>query len=186
MVAVLSVATVISLIPSWPDQMTDVSTADPPFFTSSVVDQIPYDGVVLTYPFAVSPDNQAMLWQEDDRYRFTILGGYALEPQPNGSVSPWPPELAPLDVQEFLGWEEFAPSQGYLLPAAPPVTGQLIRDFRVYAKRYAVGTVLFDPVGDDPRIVLDVLTRAFGPPSATEGGLDLWFHVDTELAARVG
>ncbi|MCU1490075.1 MAG: hypothetical protein JWM85_1480 [Acidimicrobiaceae bacterium] len=174
--AVLAVASLIALVPRWPIGSVPISNGVPAFFTGNDVKKIPYGVPVLTFPFSVSPANEAMLWQALDRMRFSLIGGYALGPKPDGSVSPWPPQLMPLDVQAFLGYQEMP--MGYLSDTPIPVDGRLIRDIQTYLVRHGVKVVLISSVPFDDARVLGALSRALGPPSATEGGVSLWLDAD--------
>ena len=49
-----------------------------------------------------------------------------------------------------------------------------------------LGPAIVDVIGNDPRLVLSVLESAFGQPTAAEGGVDLWFHLQALAAARQG
>ena len=94
-VVVVGLVAVASLVPNWPTPTTPVSTALPAFFTSSLSNEIPAGSIVLTYPFDVSPENQPMLWQETDDFRWKLVGGYALAPKPSGRATFRPPALPP-------------------------------------------------------------------------------------------
>jgi hypothetical protein len=176
---VLVLATVVSLIPRWPLPTVDTATEMPPFFTSAAANQIPENSIVLSYPFSVSPANEAMLWQETNKLRWRLVGGYALIPNANGSVSPWPPSLQPVAVQEFLGYEAMGPG-GYLSKQPIPLTPGLVRELRTYIAHYDVQTVIFDPVGSTPAIVLSLFEKALGQPT-TEGGIDLWLNAQQRV-----
>jgi len=179
--AALAVAAVVSLIPRWPLPTADVSMAMPPFFTSPAANEIPEGSVVLSYPFALWSTDQAMLWQETDHWRWKLMGGYADIPSLGNTVSPWPPALSPIDVQEFLGYWTW-PAGGYLVETPPPADSRLVADVRLYVRRYGIGTVIFDPAWGQSAIVSFVLQRALGEP-ISEGGVDLWFHAQAKAAA---
>jgi len=179
-VGLLSLATVVSLIPSWPLTTADASTAMPPFFTSPASKQIPFGSVVISYPFSVYSSNVAMLWQETDLFRWKLIGGYADIPNSAGTVTALPPALSPIEVQEFLGY--WTMDGGYLTPAPPPVDARLVAEVRTYVRRHQVGTVILDPSWPRASAVLSLLERALGKP-VFEGGVDLWFHAQARSAA---
>ncbi len=173
-VVVVGLVAVASLVPNWPTPTTPVSTALPAFFTSSLSNEIPAGSIVLTYPFDVSPENQPMLWQETDDFRWKLVGGYALAPKPSGRATFRPPALPPRAVQVFLAWK--AMGRRGLHGAKPPaLNGRLVAELRLYIRRYGVDTVVFDRLGMAPAAVLLLFERALGKPRA-EGGVDLWFN----------
>ena len=83
----------------------------PPFFSTSAVDVIPQDGVVLAYPY---PDfsgpsifyqttHDIMLDQAVSGMRFKLIGGYGWFPSPTGEHGTTSPTtLEPNDVQELF------------------------------------------------------------------------------------
>ena len=181
MVAV-SLATVVSLIPRWPRVTAEVSSGMPTFFTSPDAKQIPNGSVVLSYPFAIYPTDQALLWQSTDHWRWKVMGGYALIPYPGNQVSPMPPALSPIAVQEFLGYWSIGQG-GYLVETPPPADPLLVSEVRSYIRRYGIGTVIYDGISAQSVIVLSVFERALGKP-ISEGGVDLWLHAQTRVADR--
>ncbi len=175
-VAIAAITIVATLLPRWP--IPTYGTAIPPFFSSAQVSRIPVDSQVLTYPFAVSPYDHAMLWQTKASMRFKLIGGYAINPGADHGVSPWPPLLTPTDVQGFLGWEEYNGPIGYILQSPPTIDHRLIRDVATYLAIYHVSTVVVDlTVAPNVPTVLSVFTRAIGRPPILEDGADVWFDV---------
>lgn len=162
----------VSLVPNWPTPTVPLSTSLPPFFTSPQAGEIPAGSVVLTYPFDITPENQAMLWQETSDFRWKLVGGYALIPQASGAVSSRPPALRPRPVQRFLAWEAMG-RRGYHAKKPPADNGHLVAELRLYIRRYGIETVVFDPVGKTSSVVLALFERALGEPVAA-GGVDLW------------
>jgi hypothetical protein len=179
-VALVFLFALVSLVPNWPTPTVPVSTSLPSFFTSPQADEIPAGSVVLTYPFDITPENQAMLWQETSDFRWKLVGGYALIPQARGTVSSRPPALRPRAVQRFLAWEAMG-RRGYHANKPPADNGRLVAELRLYIRRHGIDTVVFDPVGKTPSVVLSLFERALGEPVAT-GGVDLW--LDAAKLAR--
>ncbi|MGO9206090.1 MAG: hypothetical protein ACLQBX_07865 [Candidatus Limnocylindrales bacterium] len=174
LVAAVGAIALVSLLPAWPTPTTPVSVSTPRFFTSPAADRIPAGSVVLTYPFAVTPDDQAMLWQEAVHFRWKLVGGYALIPGPDGTVRSQPPALPPLRVQEFLAWAESGNTNSHPMTTLT-LDGRLVADLRLYIRRYGIGTVVFDPVGRRPALALALFERALGTPTSI-GGVDVWFQ----------
>jgi hypothetical protein len=173
LVLALAAVAVVSLVPAWPTPTTPVDTALPAFFTSPAANEIPAGSVVLTYPLAITPEDQAMLWQETDRYRWKLVGGYALIPNRRGLVSARPPELTPFAVQHFLAWEDVG-GRGLAAKRPPALDRHLVAELRVYIRRYGIGTVILDPIGSEPSAVRALFERALGAPRRL-GGVDCWF-----------
>lgn len=171
--AVSGVGALALLLPAWP--LATTPTGVPALFATASR-AIPTGGVVLTYPFPVAPEDQAMLWQAVDGYRFSLLGGYALVPNAGGTVSPWPPELEPVSVQAALGYEAMGPN-GYLLATAPDLGRALVADTRRYLMAHHVGTVVVDTsLGNHPERVVGLFRRAIGPGRRV-GNVVLWQRV---------
>jgi hypothetical protein len=170
------------LVPAWPDRTVPIGV--PSLFTTKASRAIPTRSVVLTYPFAVSPDDQAMLWQALDGYRFNLIGGYALIPDAQGKPSPWPPQLEPVSVQAALGYEALGPA-GYLTSAAPDLGPSLVAQTRAYLRIHHVDDVIVDPaLGNNGALVAGLFQRALGKPSEKISGVLVWQHVGRRLGTK--
>ena len=90
----------VSLLPNWPYATfpLEVNAAE----QAQSLAIIPDNAVVLTYPYATSFADQAMLWQLLDHMRFRILGGYALTRDARGTASVAPEVLGPKVVEATL------------------------------------------------------------------------------------
>jgi hypothetical protein len=176
----------VPLLPSFP--YTTATTGVPAYFTSdasSGVGQIPVGSVALTYPYPVNPNNVAMLWQAVSGMRFRILGDYAITPAPDGSGngSLAPPLLQPALMQTLLG---SALVGGSAVEALPPVSAAATESqLRRFLLRYGVASVIVDPLGADPQLVVHYLTAALGEPPTAQGGVLVWYHVQ-QLVRRAG
>jgi hypothetical protein len=93
----LAAVIVASLLPNWPYPTFElrVNPAEQP--KSLAI--IPQDAVVMTYPYATSFADQAMLWQALDHMRFRLLGSYALVRNKRGTASVAPEVLQPEIVE---------------------------------------------------------------------------------------
>jgi len=182
LVVVLAVAALVSLVPDWPTPTKPVSASLPAFFTSAAADKIPEGSVVLAYPLAVTPEDQAMLWQETDHFRWRLIGGYALIPNRHGLVTPKPPVLAPAAVQTFLEWEA-VDGRGLRARRPPRLDRRLVAELRLYIRRYGIDTVVLDPIGGRSSVVRALFERALGPPKV-EGGVYCWFDTAARVAVR--
>ena len=59
-----------------------VAIAPSPTATEGALAAVPTGSVVLAYPFPRYPDDEAMLWQAQAGFRFSLLGGYAYQQNP--------------------------------------------------------------------------------------------------------
>jgi hypothetical protein len=108
--------------------------------------------------------------------RFAILGGQASTPgagrRATSDVAPlFPPQLQQLFRAGMFG---NVPPNGALPPAFDAATIAAMREFCV---RYDIGTVLLQPVGLHPPMVVRYLTAALGRPPVVSGGIDVWYGV---------
>lgn len=176
-VAVLAVAALLSLVPAWPYPTVDPNSAVPSFFRTPASSEIPDGAVVLAFPFPTYPWNQAMLWQAVDKWRWKIVGGYALIPTPSGS-SELPPALQPPAVQEFLDyWDVPRGIVDSVSRKRLPANSKLVSDLRDYVRRNDITAVIFEPAGRDAAFVLSHFERAFGRPRKI-GGVEIWTAPD--------
>jgi hypothetical protein len=191
--AVLAV-TGITLAPKWPDTSAPATTAPAALAhlpagtvrsagsvrsTDSTGARAP---VVLTYPLAVYPEDQALAWQAGSDFRFDLIGSYALVPHPpTGTAMAYPSVLRPPDVEAFLGTMERA--QLYRYAVAPPLDTTLIHDTTVFLHRYAVAVVAVDRRTRNAGPVARLFTLAIGRPPHRVGRLDVW-KVDFPASPR--
>ena len=96
----LAVVTIVSLLPNWPYPTFPLKLN--PAEQAKALAIIPNNAVVLTYPYATSFADQAMLWQLLDHMRFRLLGGYALVRDAHGTASVAPEVLRPEVVEATL------------------------------------------------------------------------------------
>ncbi|HEV2360494.1 MAG TPA: hypothetical protein VGS21_02215, partial [Acidimicrobiales bacterium] len=149
-----------ALVPLWPRYPYASSpVADPAYFTSGADSAIPAGSLVLTYPYDVDPVNDAMLWQAQSGMRFRIFGGQASRPGADGKATSAPAALAPLVTQGL-----FQSAYAGASPArqAAQLTARTYAGLRAFVIHYGVGTVVVDPVGADPGLVVRALTAALG------------------------
>ncbi len=81
--APIAVAVVV-LVPLFPAKspIPVGHTSTPRFFASSQADVVPADSVTLVYPYPSGVYPGALVWQAVSRFRFKMVGGYVLVPQP--------------------------------------------------------------------------------------------------------
>jgi hypothetical protein len=151
----------------------------PSLFTTSAVDRIPTDSVVLTYPYTAHPQLMAMLDQAASGMHYKIVGSSAFIPGPGGVALSASKVLDPPQLQALFSAAYSGPDAG-LEMALPLAT--TVPQIRTYLFRYDISTVIFYDVGLDPAIVRRYLTAALGPPTHI-GGVTEWFDVPSRLAS---
>jgi hypothetical protein len=100
LVGILTIATVVTLLPAWPYKSYPVSINTSERAASLRI--IPTGSVVVTYPYPTTFYDAPMLWQALDGMRFKLVGGYALVPNKDGKASIFPHELQPSIVESML------------------------------------------------------------------------------------
>jgi hypothetical protein len=173
LVGLLGGLAVLSLLPRWPNPT--VPTDVPTYFTSGGVDQIRPGSVALTYPYAAPLHAEPMVWQAVSGLRFSLIGGYALIPDSRGVPALFPSLLQPVDVEQFL----FAAAGGIPFYVSPTVADNaaLVRDTRIFLRRYRVGVVLVDTSEVHAGEIAGLFARTLGRPAVTAGGIDAWYRV---------
>jgi hypothetical protein len=183
-VAVLTCASVVALIPRWPYSGTGPADV-PTYFSSGDANRIPLDSVVLISPYPVQGDqsSEPLLWQAMAGFRFKILGGYGEFALPNGAATGYPAALSPLAIEDFLG-NEMDGEPGFFGFGMPKLTPQSVSQFRLFLRRYHVGTVLDSKLGLYPLPVYQLFTMTLGPPSVSEGSIIAWYGVQKRLGSN--
>lgn len=179
LVIVLTAATLLSLVPRWPDIGTGPSQV-PRYFSTPAVDRIPLGSVVLISPYPSVAEPSPDLWLAVAGSRFKMIGGYGQFVGSTGGASDFPAVLQPSDIESYL-WAEVTGGAGYPSTAIPADGPTLARQMRAFLARYHVGTVLYTTVGTFPAQVAALLTKTLGSPSATTGGVTAWYGVQQML-----
>lgn len=166
-------AVAVALVPLVPTLRVPATTAViPEFFTSSAVDRLATDEVVLVAPFARDTSTaDAMLWQTYAGMRFRMPEGYALGPNAEGRYSFLPiPTLLSTTMGEIQGGRP------------PPDLDQKTREtLRRDLERYEVRSVIVGPMGARDRMVA-FFVDLLGRPPEQVGGIDLWEEVGVRPA----
>ena len=123
----LAVVTLISLLPNWP--YPTFALLVNPAVRPKALAIIPRNAVVMTYPYATSFADQAMLWQLLDQMRFKLIGSYALVRNSRGTASVAPETLQP-EVVEATLVNSISPVPDPLFPP-DEATGQTIIASRI-------------------------------------------------------
>jgi hypothetical protein len=168
--AALAAVALIPVIPALPYAASAVTV--PRFFTSNAVDTVPAGSAVLVYPFPQFGIDDAlpMLWQIRAGFRFRILGGYFIVPDPpqDGATAISPsPTGAVLDAI-YNG-----------TPVSPtPALRVLLRQ---ELARDRVSTVVAEPLGHDPAVAIVFLSWLIGRGPQHVAGADVWTKVAGSL-----
>lgn len=172
----LVIASVVTLVPRWPFETSP--TAVPEYFSSSAVDHVPEDSVVLITPYPSVMDVRPQLWQATSGIRFRMLGGYALTPDPRGQPTNFPAVLTPHRVQTYLTAMSSG-AGGYRYPEGPvPAFGpRLVCDFQTFVLANNITTVLAATVAANATELRQLYVSALGPPSESVGGVDAWYGI---------
>jgi len=172
---VLAGVTVACSVPLWPAvPYVSQSTSIPAFFRADVDRTIPSGATVLTYPYPVFPEDQAMMWQAVSGLRFTLVGGYVYRRTPSGGASLTPAILSPPTVQDTLSYSLSGVGDRGLPPGT--TLQAAATDFRSFLHRYGVSVVIVANIGVYPGTVADVVSAATGVLPLRVGGILLW-HV---------
>jgi hypothetical protein len=176
--AVVAVAAVLPLVPQLPYAGAPTTVA--PFTVGSGAGQIAARSVVLYYPYPDVVATQAMLLQAIDGMGFKIVGGYGFVPSPAGQSTVGPTVLQP-SAPGAIFYESYSgPAPGNPYPTVNPVTVSALKTF---LRRYRIETVLLDPVGLNPGLVVRYVSAVLGPPQH-RGRYRAWFDVSQRLAAH--
>lgn len=165
-----TVAAVACYLPSYP-LSSEQLPADGAVL-AALRDHVGAGAVVLTYPYALPPYDEAMLWQAQSGMRFVLMGGYATVPGSDGAGQWWPPLLRPPAVQEALEWDETGRSLHY----PPPVRGAAAAELCEFARRYGVDDVVMRLGRKVPRAARAerLFAAALGRPLVVGGGALVW------------
>jgi hypothetical protein len=164
---VVFLVVVVTWLPTWPYPTQAVK-----MLPTAVTRTLPGDDpLVLTYPYPVSPEDQAYLWQAGARFSFRLLGVYGLVPGFERRATYLPPLLSPPAVQEFLVANDGFTNAYY--PAPPPLK-RVVSQTRIFVARWDVKAVIVNLAAPRGRTVADMFAAAFGRPVVTSGQFDLW------------
>ncbi len=172
--AALVVASVVTLVPRWPFETAP--TEVPEYFSSSAVNHVPEDSVVLITPYPSVLDVRPQLWQATSGIRFRMVGGYALTPDPRGRPTNFPAVLRPHHVQTYLTHMSTG-GAAYPQGPVPAFTPQLVCDFQTFVLAHDITTVLAATVAANATELRQLYVSALGPPSESVGGVDAWYGI---------
>jgi hypothetical protein len=142
-----------------------------PVSTPAWVAHVPSGAVVLCYPFPSSYRDQALVWQADAGFRFALVGGRGIVPDPAGHADHGLTPGTPAGLMSALS-TSYAPHTRLSLPPQPDAAA--IREFRAALRRWGVTTVVMSGGGRAPGYARQWLTTAIGAPPSREYGVWIW------------
>lgn len=164
--AVLAAVALFPLLPALPYAASAVTV--PRFFTTGAVKVVPRDSAVLLYPFPQFgvDDARPMLWQIRSGFRFKVVGGYFIVPDPPGGGAT---AISPSQI----GAELDALYGGAPVARTPDLRARLRAELRAEG----VSTVVAERAGKNPAAALSFLTWLVGRAPHEVAGAEVWDHV---------
>jgi hypothetical protein len=162
--AALACLALLPLVPAWPywTRITQV----PRYFSSSMVTSVPEGSVAVLYPFPSSADAIPVLWQVAAGMRFKTPGGRFVVPAPGSAGTP--ASGRPALTGRVLG--QLAAGQ------PPALTPALRQALLAQLRAWRADTVLVQPAGRRPDLVVPFFGWLFGrPPDTRAGGIIAWY-----------
>jgi hypothetical protein len=159
----LAVVVLLPLVPAWP--YPAAAAAVPAWFTSSSgARALPAGSTALVYPVASSSNDQSMLWQAMGNMEFTMPGGFAVIPGPNGANT-FNGQGSPLQ-------DALATCEGGVNYVAGFTPAEVLDQL----KEWQTHTVVVVPSAPGAACAENLFTQALGPPQHTGGAL-VWPRV---------
>ncbi|HTW98201.1 MAG TPA: hypothetical protein VMD59_05450 [Acidimicrobiales bacterium] len=167
----VSAAVLAPLVPhgSYHQPPTQVPSA---FLASSTARAIPAGSVVLAYPYNAPPWDYALLWQAESKFRYKLIGGYGVTPNPVDVD--YPVILQPATMYNLFE----AAFDGTLPPRFDEST---FSELRGYCLIWHVSTIVVAPLGADSKLVVRYLDAALGR-GVSVGGVNAWPDVETRAS----
>jgi hypothetical protein len=169
------VAVALSLAPAHPYPSS--STNVPAWLDSAQgVDLVPPGSVVLFYPYPLLTDNQPMLFQAVDGFRYKIVGGQGIVETSRSdrhAIGPlWPYLLPAVFLRGSTGEFATPPHRTvFALPPLPKRDAATVREFRTFATVNGITAIVVnDARSIGAKLSIAYLTDAFGPPTLAAGG----------------
>jgi hypothetical protein len=146
-----------SLFPRLPYPYAPVATT-PRFFTNGDLRRLPVDAAVLVVPMATGPGtNVAMIWHQDAKMRFRMVGGYLLGTFPVYS----------------LVWTSMKSLNEH--GVVPPITEPVRAEFLTELDAWHVRAVVIGPWSREGQSVV-FLTDILGRRPETLDGVEVWWR----------
>lgn len=159
-------AIVVSQFPQWPYAYQPAKRL-PVDIRTAIPNRHP---VAITYPYASPNFPEPQLWQIQENFSFSLLGGYAEHPDVHQRSVGVPNPLNPPGLDLFLeGQEGYNP---YLPPR--PITPNLIEITRRTLKVYDVRLIIVDRSAPQSAPVVRLFEEVLGPPRVSDSRYLLW------------
>lgn len=193
----VSLAALVPILPNFPYQQTTIRC--PKFFTTEDVDAIAPGSVAVTYPFPSDtalglPWSQAMLWQACSGFRFSLVGGYVLEPHDTVGEShaaagkkaapTFFPESRSLLARTIVPPGLPGSSSATQLPSTlaevlngGPDKAHILAELARELRKWKVDVVLISPKFPRSQDVTRLFTILLGEPPTKRGGIRYWIGV---------
>lgn len=169
---IIAIVALLPVVPRLP--FSSSSTDVPKYFVAQLAKAIPAGSTVLTYPYDISPNNEGMLWQSITDMTFRMVGGEATTPGVRGTGTTAVRTLPPIELQNLFR----AGMLGSASPVhAPPLDHLGIARVRRFLARWHIRTIVVDPIGDNPALVVHYLTVALRRPPLAIGGVLVWYDI---------
>lgn len=178
--AVVCVAAVAVLVPiAITYAVPFVVHAEPPApWFQDVAPRLAPGTVLLTLPYPTSAESQAMAWQADTDFVFSMVGGYAIVPGRDGRHSIYvdPPDGAPATLV------------GLSFGVSPEPIGTLAQtsQLRQALRTWGVQVVVVARQGRDPLYALGFLTAALGREPLWQDGVWVWYGLGSDRPLGMG
>ena len=132
------------------------------------------DPVAITYPYDTNVTNEPMLWQAEDDFKFSLLGGYAYHSYFDYPSFPYllPRPMIPPGLQRFLANQEGVNIFGPETPVSP----KLIAVTRFIVSSYHIRLVIVDRSMAGSGAVMELFNDALGTPTLSEGQFSMWVN----------
>lgn len=174
--SMLIIVALAPLAPDWPYPMGHLNV--PAVMTSRPVRQLPHGAVVLVYPFPRRSQPNPMLWQALDGFRYRLVGGYVLEPGPDGGAA----EGAQAQTYTQIAFEGCLNHPGL----GSPLSAGERRAVQANLAAWHVRAVVLTPPPAAPDASLNcpaaVITAALATRPQIVAGSPVWLDVPADLA----
>jgi len=169
----LSLVVVLSWLTAWPMPLKVESVATPPP-VQRILASLPPHAVVLFYPFPSSELDQALIWQANDRLRFSVAGGRGITAGAGGAAVHGLEGGTPAGDLSALS-TSYLP-YGYLYLPRPPSAAERA-SMRETLRYWKVTNIIMSGGGRAPDYSRQWLTQVLGAPPTLQDGRWVWTNV---------
>jgi hypothetical protein len=175
----LSLILLVSWLNDWPMPLKVESVATPAP-VERILASLPPHAVVLFYPFPSSTLDQALIWQANDRLRFSVAGGRGITAGPGGAAVHGLEAGTP--AGDLSALSTFYEPYGYLnLPTLPSPAERAA--VRATLRSWKVTNIIMSGGGRDPDLAKQWLTDVLGAPPKLQDYRWVWTNVQSLVAS---